>query len=416
MDRLNKMIGRYWWCLAYSLDECRLARFTFTHKEIHLADSFAGTLEACRQYMTLHQGEMDGLLVADDSLPVRLLPGTEFAMQCADTTAPFLPGISMSDLRVIPGLSPEEPVAFCQDKASESLLDTLVSNGFCISRVVPMAVLYAGMAIVHTETPVEALVRKTPGSSDIWLFHAGEFKGYHRIAGGKESLQVFFQQFLPHRFPGAEAPVIQELTVGCATGIPVELAPLAFLAQETEALDLGNAPSLGARNDEIANQRREDAKFLRRVLRLSTWVLGFAMVSLCLLGLLAAGYGLYTRADRTEYEKRRELDKELLAMSQNLERKREAMAELLRHRTRRTSKMTALVQSLPQGLWLTRWDAQGGRHTIQGLALNGDDISQLLALLEKSPHFRQIRLRTTERTTWQGRPVVRFDMGAEEQE
>lgn len=414
MVSLNKMSGQYWWCLEHSSDVCRLACFIYSKRELVLKDTYTGTLKDCRQFMVQHKGSMDGILVADHSIPVRLMSGSDYALQNGDSAAPFLPGIAWSDMYVVHGLSPEEPVALCQSKSRE-MLDRLASHGFSVSRVVPVSMLHTAMMDVDTSIQVEAYVKKTDRFRDIWIFHTGEIKGYYRLFGDDHSVDRFFQDFLPRRFPGAEAPVIKE-AVFQYPGIPTDFSTLAFLARETFEQDMALLSTLGDRNDEIASERRKDASVLRKIAKISAGVSAFAMTLLILSWVICTGYGLYTHSDRAEYAKRVEIDNELQTMSQNLEHQRDAMADLLRHRTRHASKMSYLIEQLPPRLWLTRWEVQGGRYTFQGLADDGNAISKLLSTLEKSPHFRQVRLRTTEKTSWQGRPVVRFDMAMEERE
>lgn len=439
MERLHILLGNYWWCLEYTPGECKLARFVFSRTGMVLTDSFTGSLQGCRQYLASHNGSQDGLLVADDSLPMRLLSGMEYSLQSTDSNAPFLPGVRMADLHVLNGNTPEEPVAIGLEKSCEALLDTLASHELNVARALPMGLLYASLIPVNPDCVAEAFVRITKDFSEVLLYHAGEFKGGHRIAGGIDRLHSFFHEYLPSRFPGADMPVLYLLPGSPLASaeiekclciaikecplpspgigkIPAEFAALAFLARETQVLGVDSAPSLGQRNDCAPSQRRRDALLLRQTVKLSTWGIGLACAALILLGIVAAGYGLYTQSDRAEYARKRDLNQEMQAMSQNLERQRDAMAELLRHRTRRSSKMSRLIQNLPAGIWLTRWEIQGARYSLQGLALASEDISTLLATLEKAPEFGQVRLRTTERTTWQGRPAVRFDMAAEERE
>lgn len=415
MVPLSKISGHYWWCLEHTPNECRIACFVYSGKKLVLTDSFSGTLAACQHFLAEHHGSADGVLVADDSTPVRLWSGSDYTLQCGDASSPFLPGIAWADLHVVQGLSTEEPVILCQQTCREALLDLLSSSGFHVSRVVPLALLQTAMLNVNATVPVEAFIRKSTHFRDIWIFHVGEFKGYYRIYGDDRSADAFFQDFLPRRFPGAEAPEIKD-TFFEYPGIPSEFASLAFLAHETFNLGIEWAPSLGERNDSIPKMRRKEAYTLRGIAKLSTILSAIAVILLIFMWLIAASYGLYTRSDRAEYMKRLTLDNELQTMSKSLEQQRDAMAELLRHRTRHVSKMAALIENLPPSLWLTRWEIQGNRYTFQGLSEDGEAISKLLANLEKSSHFHQVRLRTTEKTTWKGKSVVRFDMAAEEQE
>ena len=73
MNYLNLCLGNFWWTIEISTSGTRLIRWLKNGKSIEKLDYFEGTLEECFQYLILHGSSLDGVLVAEDSIPYRFL-------------------------------------------------------------------------------------------------------------------------------------------------------------------------------------------------------------------------------------------------------------------------------------------------------------------------------------------------------
>ena len=76
--------------------------------------------------------------------------------------------------------------------------------------------------------------------------------------------------------------------------------------------------------------------------------------------------------------------------------------------------MGLFAAHVPENVWIVRWGLSGGAHSVQGYAVTSEDLSGFLASLEGERSLVNVRLRTTEKTTWKKRQVVRFSLSAED--
>lgn len=425
MELLELLLGRFWWCLEYNRGHARLARFVHSRRGLHRTDFCEGTLEECKGYLEFHKGSMDGVLVVDDTLPVRLLSTNEYALLPADgDDAVFLPGFAKTDFKVL--VAEEEGfIGLCLDRSCEVLVAELERKGFAPLQVIPSAFLYPSMFSVQPDLEGEIFIRATDTYYDIWIYGEGVFQAYHRIV--KDRITSFFNQFCPEHYPAVASFPVHLLNGDTSSvdslqkeiGLSVTIVAqkhdiLESLAEDAWLFGWEKLPSLGTGKDTIPSKRLHESAAFRKVLKIAGTFLAFSLALVGVLGLFVAGYGFYTRSDRIDLEKKASIGRELSSMSEKLEKDRVEAESLLRHRTRHASPLSLLVQALPEGMWLTRWDIQGGRYFIQGFATEAQDVSIFLSRLEESPAFTQVRLRTTEKTNWKRKPVVRFDLVAEE--
>mgnify|MGYP003822073403 FL=1 len=160
--------------------------------------------------------------------------------------------------------------------------------------------------------------------------------------------------------------------------------------------------------------RLREIDWFRKILK------GFGLFSLAslalvvILWLLMNVYSFYTQKDKLELEKKIEARKEMALITQKLEKDRIQLESLLMQRTRHSSSLTELVSTLPDNMWLSQIEIQGNRISIQGYASQEEEVSLYLSRLEKSSIFTRVRLKTTEKTSWKKKAVVRFDLVAEE--
>ncbi|MFA6837107.1 MAG: PilN domain-containing protein, partial [Fibrobacteraceae bacterium] len=313
----------------------------------------------------------------------------------------------------------------CLDRSCEVLVAELERKGFAPLQVIPSAFLYPSMFSVQPDLEGEIFIRATDTYYDIWIYGEGVFQAYHRIV--KDRITSFFNQFCPEHYPAVASFPVRLLNGDTSSvdslqkeiGLSVTIVAqkhdiLESLAEDAWLFGWEKLPSLGTGKDTIPSKRLHESAAFRKVLKIAGTFLAFSLALVGVLGLFVAGYGFYTRSDRIDLEKKASIGRELSSMSEKLEKDRVEAESLLRHRTRHASPLSLLVQALPEGMWLTRWDIQGGRYFIQGFATEAQDVSIFLSRLEESPAFTQVRLRTTEKTNWKRKPVVRFDLVAEE--
>jgi Tfp pilus assembly protein PilN len=358
---------------------------------------FSGTLKECGKYLAEQNASWDGVWVLDDTLPVRLVPQGEFA---ASENALFLPGVSDAELRIAQGSREGFPVAVCQERACEALLETLAESGVRVLGLVPMSQFLTAFVPASPDKELEVFRREGGQFWDLWVFQRGALLQHNRVAKADAVQEEYLRGFLAGRFPGTElSPVVN---------FEPPQDPLLLLAQESDP------PSLGQLQAEVPERRARQASMFRGAFKISVRAL---LALLTLYALLAGGLAVHrslTSTDREAMERRRSVMQEISANARALEAQKNAVATVLQKRTRHAERIAAVAQELPKNLWLETWSIQGGKYRLVGHALASEDISQLLAALEGSPYFHHVRLHGTEHTTKRGRGAVRFEMTLEE--
>ena len=74
----------------------------------------------------------------------------------------------------------------------------------------------------------------------------------------------------------------------------------------------------------------------------------------------------------------------------------------------------SFVVNVTDNVWITSWNASRGNHSVQGYAITPEDLSDFLSTLEKERNLVNVRLKTTEKTTWNKLQVIKFSLGAED--
>ncbi|MDR1760361.1 MAG: PilN domain-containing protein [Fibrobacter sp.] len=421
------LLGRFFWCLEYRHPKARLVRFLRGRQKIVPAETFSGTLEECAGFLLKHGSALDGVLVLDDSFPVRLISSEEFSLLAADgEDAVFLPGVPYSELKIVENLS-GDAVALLAKSAVESRIAELEQKGFLPLQLVPASFFYAGLFSPGKDSEGDIFIRANSVFSEIWVFQNAEFATAHRISGGLETLSHYFSDFYFQRYPASrEYPVrlageeiFNAAAVSEALSSPVEVMTpekdvLEVLAEDAWLLGIAKLPSWGSTVNSDPYRRLREARVFRKFLKVAlSFTLGSLVVA-ALLWLSVAGYDFSRRNDRLELEKKIEAGRELASFSKKMEKDRHDLEELLKKKTRHASSLTEVIRVLDPGMWFSQIDIQGDRISLVGYALQENQISAYLSALEKSSALTRVRLRTTEKTTWRKRTVFRFHLVAEE--
>jgi type IV pilus assembly protein PilN len=108
-----------------------------------------------------------------------------------------------------------------------------------------------------------------------------------------------------------------------------------------------------------------------------------------------------------EIAKIKRLDAQRASLNQRLE----VIADLDRDRYFRVHLMDEINRALPEHLWLTRLEDQGGdRYAVEGVTFSNFLISDLLQNLGRSPYINSINLEVAERGTIDEVDVVKFKL------
>ena len=106
--------------------------------------------------------------------------------------------------------------------------------------------------------------------------------------------------------------------------------------------------------------------------------------------------------------------KELSLVLEKLENDRAASETFLKHRSHMATSLKNFVVNVTDNVWITSWNASRGNHSVQGYAITPEDLSDFLSTLEKERNLVNVRLKTTEKTTWNKLQVIKFNLGAED--
>ena len=106
--------------------------------------------------------------------------------------------------------------------------------------------------------------------------------------------------------------------------------------------------------------------------------------------------------------------KELSLVLERLENERAESESFLLHRSHVATSLKNFSVNVTDNVWITEWCIAKGGHSIQGYAITPEDLSDFLTVLEKERNLVNVRLKTTEKTTWKNHPVIRFSLSAED--
>ncbi len=160
-------------------------------------------------------------------------------------------------------------------------------------------------------------------------------------------------------------------------------------------------------------KRLHEASLFRKTLKVAAIFVALSFLGTGAIGIINHIEESGNEKDRIAYEKELQNEKEFNELVKDLEKRTERIRKFLAHRSRTASKMALVGETIQQDSWITHWKIDGKVHSIQGLAANANEISATLQALEKSNNFVNVRLRTTEKTTFRRKPVIRFDIVAE---
>jgi type IV pilus assembly protein PilN len=99
--------------------------------------------------------------------------------------------------------------------------------------------------------------------------------------------------------------------------------------------------------------------------------------------------------------------KNIKTQQQQLREKLDVLATLKENRTGPVRMLDELATLTPKRLWFTKLEEKGGVIKLTGVATSIDDVSELMAALKGSKHFRSVELEKTAART-EGKSAVRL--------
>jgi type IV pilus assembly protein PilN len=104
--------------------------------------------------------------------------------------------------------------------------------------------------------------------------------------------------------------------------------------------------------------------------------------------------------------------KEITTQQEQLKKKLETLDKLKAGRSGPVRMMDELSTITPRRLWLRKMEEKGGQMSIQGSAINIDDVSQFLGSLKASKYFANVELKKTEAKAQERLKYVDFIISA----
>ncbi|WP_173467796.1 PilN domain-containing protein [Fibrobacter succinogenes] len=397
---LDDVTGRFWWVLVVSDSASaglahilRVMRGRGVGRSF-VDFSFSGTLAECREFLVKNGGGADGILLVDCCTPVKIVSDE------VGTVADF-PGYKLDNLDCVESISGDFSVVALKS-AVENFVADIEKYGFRILRHVPSVLVVAELLDVPGDQPC-LFTNCDDGFVRLLLSSGGKIVAGYKVAGeNAERLSSYVRE---HFF--LKETVDEQFSM--------ELETLAkAVAEDAWAFRTDGVPAFHTLPDKDALRRIREAAFSRRILKFC-----LAFVSLSFIALFAFRIGASIYIDRSQskiqgFKARVQKQKELSQVLEQLESDRAVSESFLKHRSHVATSLKNFVVNVTDNVWITSWNASRGNHSVQGYAITPEDLSEFLSKLEKERNLVNVRLKTTEKTTWNKMQVVRFSLSAED--
>lgn len=386
------LFGRFWWCLEYRESSATISLVLKKKGKATIAKQFQGSLEECKSFQNLNGGIAEGVLLVDDITPVRAV---------YDRDSFDLPGYRKEDFDFVE--SPSEDFIIASARRSvEKAADTVKTAGFNILLHTPALYCKLAQSKPVPDSDGTIFIQEQQNVLDLWAFAGSELKAYYRMAK-ENSVRESLVNFIKGEY-GIANPEIVDFE---------EKETARIIADDVWTFRTTAMPSFSTVPDAGAFRRLREASLFRKVLKAACVVTAFSVIGTFAFEIVNYFGESSTEKERIAYEKQLDSEKEFSKVVQDLEKQVEKTRGFLTHRSKIATQILALSKALPADSWITSWRIDGLRHSVQGLALNSDNISKFLQTLENSGKFKNVRLRTTEKTTYKKKPAVKFDILAE---
>lgn len=118
-----------------------------------------------------------------------------------------------------------------------------------------------------------------------------------------------------------------------------------------------------------------------------------------------------TKLEQQRYAEAARLVEELTARKRQIEERLQVIETLERDRRTRVYLLDELAKSVPDYVWLERFEENGQAATIKGWSFTNLAISQFMDSLESKAHVDSVFLRIIKRQEIEGIPALNFELG-----
>lgn len=397
---LDDATGRFWWVLIVNdaansspAQIMRVMRGRGTGRSF-IDFSFSGTLEECREYQVKNGGGADGVLLVDCITPVKIV--SEEVGSVAD-----FPGYKAENLDTVDSISGDFSVVALKS-AVENFIAEVEKWGFKILLHVPSLLVAAELINISSEEPC-LYTNCDGGFVRLLLSSGGKIVAGYKVAGDDcKRLAGYVCERFFLKDVAEESFSIESETIAKA------------IADDAWLFRTDGVPAFHTPADKGAIRRIREAAFSRRVLKAC-----FVIALLSLVTLLVFRVGTTVYVDRSEskiqgFKAKVQKQKELALVLEKLETERAESESFLMHRSHVATSLNNFAVNITDNVWITSWHVSRGSHSVQGYAITPEDLSELLTVLEKERNLVNVRLKTTEKTTWKNHQVIRFSLSAED--
>ena len=397
---LDDATGRFWWVLIVNdaansspAQIMRVMRGRGTGRSF-IDFSFSGTLEECREYQVKNGGGADGVLLVDCITPVKIV--SEEVGSVAD-----FPGYKAENLDTVDSISGDFSVVALKS-AVENFIAEVEKWGFKILLHVPSLLVAAELINISSEEPC-LYTNCDGGFVRLVLSSGGKIVAGYKVAGDDcKRLAGYVCERFFLKDVAEESFSIESETIAKA------------IADDAWLFRTDGVPAFHTPADKGAIRRIREAAFSRRVLKAC-----FVIALLSLVTLLVFRVGTTVYVDRSEskiqgFKAKVQKQKELALVLEKLETERAESESFLMHRSHVATSLNNFAVNITDNVWITSWHVSRGSHSVQGYAITPEDLSELLTVLEKERNLVNVRLKTTEKTTWKNHQVIRFSLSAED--
>lgn len=133
----------------------------------------------------------------------------------------------------------------------------------------------------------------------------------------------------------------------------------------------------------------------------------------CIAGVLWLGEQLYSFHYREQIrfaQAQAQANFEVDSLRIAVKNEQDKMEDWLSRKSNLVKSIVSITEKLPARAWVVHWNTQGTTHSLKGYAGTPQEVGQFVENMEKSRQFASVRLRTTEKTKLDGKPVIGFEI------
>lgn len=270
--------------------------------------------------------------------------------------------------------------------------------------------------------------------TDIFLFAESKVLAYSRFAQGiddsgyEASLQEFLRRWWGELVPMASIGTIYLWTNSwqptqfqtlCAPVFPwmeqwnSETRLLSKMAMDEVQKGVNTQEGYGSYQSEIWIRRYRWLSWENNIRR---WVITPVLILWIVAGLLWFGKQFYSfqHRDQIAYAMAQaQANNEVDSLRNSVKDEQGKMNDWISRKSNSVKAIVTISGHLPAKAWLVSWNTQAKIHSMKGFADTPQEVGQFVENMERSGQFSNVRLRTTEKTKLDGKPVIGFEIEVE---